>query len=109
MRLVAHDRFTSPLPRAIDFRVCDVACCPSPCAVRTRICASLRWVPIRTSTTASDACRWPWMVRTSARPAGAECALDAAGIPVCMTLAGGYAERTEDTVAINATVSSFAC
>lgn len=36
-------------------------------------------------------------------------ALDAAGIPVCVTLAGGYAERIEDTVAINVTtVSSFA-
>lgn len=32
----------------------------------------------------------------------------AAGIPVCVTLAGGFAERIEDTVATNATVSSFA-
>ena len=32
-----------------------------------------------------------------------------AGIPVCVTLAGGYAERIEDTVAINlATLRAFA-
>jgi acetoin utilization deacetylase AcuC-like enzyme len=33
----------------------------------------------------------------------------AAGVPVCVLLAGGYGRRIEDTVAINlATVSSFA-
>ncbi len=32
----------------------------------------------------------------------------AAGIPVCVTPAGGDAERTEDTVATNATVSLIA-
>lgn len=36
-------------------------------------------------------------------------ALDAAGVPVCVTLAGGYADPIEDTVAINlATVRTFA-
>jgi acetoin utilization deacetylase AcuC-like enzyme len=35
--------------------------------------------------------------------------LRASGVPVCVTLAGGYAERIEDTVDINlATVSTFA-
>jgi acetoin utilization deacetylase AcuC-like enzyme len=35
-------------------------------------------------------------------------ALRAAGVPVCVTLAGGYAERIEDTVEINlATVTLF--
>jgi acetoin utilization deacetylase AcuC-like enzyme len=35
--------------------------------------------------------------------------LRAAGVPVCVTLAGGYAERIEDTVAINVeTVRTFA-
>ena len=36
-------------------------------------------------------------------------ALRAAGVPVCVTLAGGYADPIEDTVALNvATVSTFA-
>jgi acetoin utilization deacetylase AcuC-like enzyme len=36
-------------------------------------------------------------------------ALRAAGVPVCVTLAGGYAEPIEDTVAINvATIGTFA-
>jgi acetoin utilization deacetylase AcuC-like enzyme len=36
-------------------------------------------------------------------------ALDAAGVPVCVTLAGGYAEPIEDTVAINLeTLRTFA-
>ena len=36
-------------------------------------------------------------------------ALRAAGVPVCVTLAGGYAEPIEDTVAINVeTIRTFA-
>jgi hypothetical protein len=36
-------------------------------------------------------------------------ALAAAGVPVCLTLAGGYAENIQDTVAINlGTVRTFA-
>jgi acetoin utilization deacetylase AcuC-like enzyme len=36
-------------------------------------------------------------------------ALNAAGVPVCLTLAGGYADPIEDTVAINlATLATFA-
>jgi acetoin utilization deacetylase AcuC-like enzyme len=45
----------------------------------------------------------------AARDALVRDTLRAAGVPVCVTLAGGYAERIEDTVEINlATVSTFA-
>ena len=45
----------------------------------------------------------------AARDALVRDTLAAAGVPVCVTLAGGYAERIEDTVEINlATVSTFA-
>jgi acetoin utilization deacetylase AcuC-like enzyme len=45
----------------------------------------------------------------AARDALVRDTLRAAGVPVCVTLAGGYAERIEDTVEINlATVATFA-
>lgn len=45
----------------------------------------------------------------AARDALVRDTLRVAGVPVCVTLAGGYAERIEDTVEINlATVSTFA-
>ena len=83
-------------------------CCPRRSRARGPSCASTSRAPTRSRAIASDG----WRSRTRAsRAATGSCARRccAPGIPVCVTLAGGYAERIEDTVAINlATLRAFA-
>ena len=71
-------------------------------------CASTSPERIRSRAIASGG----WRSRARASPSRDQLvrsSLLRAGIPVCVTLAGGYAERIEDTVAINlATLRAFA-